>query len=467
MIRRRRLSRKGLILVCVICLITGIIGGIFIGKSFSKTILKDYSIYDEIVDIIELDYLDTVDADISIEERMLNGLVLGLGDPYTAYMNPKEANELTDSINGSFVGIGVSYTKIDKGGLVLQVFKDSPADKAGIKAGDVITHVEGNEIKSFDMDKIKESILGKPGTEVNIRVLRLGEYHDVTITRNQVESSVEGEIRTVDGVLHGYVLLTTFGDATASLLEKQLKTFKDAGVENIIIDLRGNSGGYLSSVQGILDLFIKEGEILLTIEDNNQVQRHITASNTTKYSFKEGIVLIDNESASSSEVMTAALQDHLGYTLIGEKTFGKGVVQTQMILSDSSTLKYTHAKWLTPKGKCIQGTGIEPDIEVKGYDVSDIPLFSLDKDYKNDDVSDYIAATQTLLKKLGYNIDREDGYFSKQTETCLKQFESTYNLDVNGILETEDLTVIISNLVHEITYNQDDIVYNRAIECLK
>ncbi len=464
---KRRLSVKGIIVICLLCLILGVAGGIKISNFFHTHFYSQSNVYSEIAELLQQQYLDTVESDLSVEQRMLKGLAAGLGDPYTVYMEQSEADDLTSTINGSFVGIGVSYTKIEKGGIVKQVFKDSPADKAGMKAGDVITHINGNEIKSYTSEKIKESIVGKPGTQVMLRVLRQGEYHDVTITRNKVESSLEGGIKTIDGVLHGYILLTTFGDSTASLLEEKLKIFKEAGVENIIIDLRGNSGGYLTSVQSILDLFIDAGETLLSIEYKNEEKKDILSTQREKYKFKNGIVLINESSASSSEVMAAAMQELLEYKLVGTTTFGKGIVQTQVVLSDSSTLKYTHAKWLTPSGKCIHNIGVKPDVEVHYYNSDDVLLFNIDKDYQYDQVSEYVAAMQSMLKHLGYDVEREDGYFSKQTKEQLQLFEKTYHLESDGVLSQDDLTVMFSNLIYKLTYQSEDAIYNEAIALLK
>ncbi len=464
---KKRLNKRGIVLVCVICMLVGMFSGVVISKTFFKTLIYKGSVYDEIAELLETEYLDTVDTELSVQERLLKGLAAGLGDPYTTYMEPSEAVDLTTTINGSFVGIGVTYTKLDKGGIVIEVFKDSPAYKAGVKAGDIITHINGNEIKSYSSDKIKETIMGKPETKVDVRVLRQGEYHDITIIRNKVESSFEGEIKTVDGILHGFVKISSFGDSTAKLLEEQLKVFKKAGVEKLIIDLRGNSGGYLSSVKSILDLFIEEGKTLLSIEYKNNEKTPILATGREKYVFEDGAVLINGASASSSEVMAAAMQELLGYKLIGTTTFGKGIVQTQIVLSDSSTLKYTHAKWLTPNGNCIHNVGVEPDIEVKQMSADDVALFNLDKSYKYDEVSEFVSALQKILNLLDYKVDREDGYFSLKTKQQLQAFEKKYHLEVNGVFEQDDLNVLLSNLIYHLTYNQEDTVYNKALEVIK
>ena len=142
-------------------------------------------------------------------------------------------------------------------------------------------------------------------------------------------------------------------------------------------------------------------------------------------------------------------------------------MQTQAVLSDNSTLKYTHARWLTPKGKCIHNVGIEPDVEVKYMSADDITLFDLDKSYEYDDVSEYVEALQRLLNMLGYHVDREDGYFSLKTKQQLQAFEKTYHLEVDGIFEQEDLSVLLSNLVYELTYNSEDTVYTQALEVIK
>lgn len=463
--KKRRLKKEPIYIgLCIVCLIIGLIGG------YSFQILQDHSqessssVYDEISALIESNFLDTTDSDYSLKERMLNGMVAGLGDRHSSYLSTSQAEELGTSINGSFVGIGVTFTMVHAGALLLDVYQGTPAYKSGMKKGDIILQIEGTSIASYTSDKVKDTIRGEAGTDVSLHILRNGKEMDIKCTREGVETSVECEIRDNNV---GYLRITTFGESTDSLIETALKNFKVHHVENIVIDLRGNGGGYLEAARSILNLFIPQDEVLFKVVSHQGKETVYKADAHEKYIFKKGYVLVDGNTASASEVMTSALKEILGYTIVGETTYGKGTVQTQAILSDSSTLKYTYAKWLTSKGTWINEKGIVPDEEVDGVTLDDFHVVEVEKELQYDQVDDAIMYMQEMLKELNYSVDREDGYFSKETESALKAFEKDYGLEVNGIYDQDDATILLSALAYHVYYEEEDLQYLKTVDLMK
>lgn len=467
--KKRKLRKEPIyVFICIICLVVGGCVGFYFASPKQEKVQTNEVIYNQIAEIVEKNFLDTTDSEYSLQERMLNGMIAALGDKYSAYMTTDQVDSLTDSINGSFEGIGVSFTTIPLGGLILETFDGAPAQQAGVLAGDVITHVQGTSVEGYDSDKIKEMILGEKGSELSIQVLRNGKEKTFHLKRGSVESSVGYEIRTENQKKVGYLRITTFGNTTASLVEEALKKFENENVKYICIDLRGNGGGYITAVNGLLDFFIPKGELMFKIQYANQQTLEYKASDIKKYSFDQGFILTNGETASASEVMTSALSELLGYKVIGEKTYGKGVVQSQELLSNSSTLKLTTGKWLTPKGNWVNGKGIQPDYKVKKIYIQDYEIYNEMKEtYQYDQVNEQIKNMQEILKLLGYSVDRTDGYFSLKTKESLKKFEKDYGLKQDGLFDKNDYAVLISALSYYVYQKAPDNQYQKMVELLK
>lgn len=467
--KKKKLKKEPLyVFICVICLVIGGCIGFYFGSPKQEVKQTDKGIYAQIAELVEKNFLDTTDSDYSLQERMLSGMVAALGDRYSSYMTTDQANTLASSIDGSFEGIGVSFRTVPSGGLILEAFGGSPADKAGVLAGDIITHVQGTAIAGYDSTKIKDMIIGEKGTKIKIQVLRNGKEKEFQIQRGSVESSVSYEIKTENQKKLGYLRITTFGSTTTSLVEEALNQFEKENVQYICIDLRGNGGGYITAVNGLLDFFIPKGELMFKEQfANNQVQEY-KASDGKKYSFEKGFILTDGETASAAEVMTGALNELLDYQVVGETTFGKGIVQSQEILSNSSVLKLTTAKWLTPKGNWINEKGITPNYEVKNISIEDYTIYNeMKTTYQYDQVNDHIGNMQKMLKSLGYSVDRTDGYFSLKTQDALKTFEKDYGLKVDGIFDKNDYSILISALTYYIYQKAPDNQYQKVISLLK
>ncbi len=332
-------------------------------KELDDRYSKVNSIYDCVMD----DYYIEPDVQ-SLEDGLCKGLISGLNDPYSAYMTEEEYKTWMESVTGEFEGIGISFTTDEDGNYVIvSVFKNSPAEKAGLKAGD---HILGADGKAYPtMDELSAAIKGKRGTKVTINYEREGKAYDVEITRDKIEeTSVESEMLD-DNI--GYIAISSFAENTADEFELQLKELESAGAEGLIIDLRNNGGGMVNTCSEIADLLLGECKIV-SMEDKNGEESVLTSdesATTLPY-----VILVNENSASASEILAGAVKDNTDNPLVGVTTFGKGIVQTSGQLDDGSALELTTMQYFSPAGNEIHKKGIEPDYVVENTEKEDKQL---------------------------------------------------------------------------------------------
>ena len=303
----------------------------------------------------------------SVEERVLGaiqGLAASYSDPYTIYFPPKEAKEFADNISGSFAGVGMEIDVKDGVLTVVAPLKGTPAEKAGIKAGDQIVTIDGKSTDGISTDKAVTKIRGSAGTKVKFTIIRDGKALDIEVVRDIIQvPETEDGIDEASGVYH--IALYEFTSNSADLFNQAFVRFKNSGSNKLVIDLRGNPGGYLESAVDIASHFLPEGTTIVTEDFGGKEKNEVHTSlgyNDAPLGTKI-VVLIDGGSASASEILAGALQDAKRVTIIGTKSFGKGSVQTLIDLSDGS-LKITVARWITPAGHWIMDNGVTPDIIV-------------------------------------------------------------------------------------------------------
>ncbi len=424
---------------------------------------SNLSLFDSVYQTISEYWVNTTDEEINLEIAAVEGFVNNLGDPHTTYMSQETLENFTTSVDGSFAGIGVSFSMTDGGGKISSIIQETPAQEAGLQPLDIITHIDGVSIDGYTAEEVKEIVRGKEGTSVKVTVLRDGESLDFNIVRRKIDSSVTWEIRE-DKI--GYLDINTFGNLTDQSIEKALKYFKANNIEIIAIDLRDNSGGYLSSVQNILGLFLEKGKLLFSIQEKEGPAIEYKSINDTTYTFKQGYILMNGNTASASEVMAGCLSEQLGYQMIGKTSYGKGTAQTQMMLSDMTSIKYTYAKWLVPSGKCINGIGLEPDIMIDDLEINDFYVIQFDEveSIEYDSVSMDVANMQKMLSVLGYHDGREDGYFDEATKTALQAFEYDNDLESDGALNKDDYLHLEQALVSHFNDLLNDASYQRLLE---
>lgn len=294
----------------------------------------------------------------------ISGMLASLKDPYTQFLNPEIAKQFEDDLNGSFDGIGAEIQAKDGALVIVAPLDGSPAKEAGIRSGDVIVKIDEVEVDNYTFIEAINHIRGKKGTPVKLTILRKGEENtqDITITRDTIViESVKWEMK--DGNIM-YVRISQFGEDTQELIDKMAEGALKKKVSGMVIDLRDNPGGLLDQCIDITSLFIPEGTVVIEKDRDGKENK----SQTTQLPRLKDIplvVLVNEGSASASEIMAGAIQDAGRGKLIGEKTFGKGSVQSIADLKDDSEVKITVAKWFTPKGRGIDKEGIEPDIKVE------------------------------------------------------------------------------------------------------
>ncbi|GHU08562.1 peptidase S41 [Alphaproteobacteria bacterium] len=359
-------ARGGRAAATVIAIIIALGLGFTLGTRFddwsavAPTALN-YSSLDEIYQVLRQEYDGEIDADAIIEGAK-KGMVEGLGDDYTQYFNQTESQEFYADLEGSFEGIGAELDNRDGKLLIKSVLDDTPAKKSGLLAGDIIARVDDTDTLTWSAESAVQIIRGKAGTKVHLSIIRNGQAMEFDITRAKVTNpSVKYEIR--DGV--GYLRISRFSDDTSNLARTAAKAFTDAGVRGVVLDLRGNGGGYVSAAVDLASLWLERGETIVVEKFGNTVIDTETASGNNVLKGVSTVVLIDGGTASASEIVAGALADHGAAQLVGTKTFGKGSVQILKPLSSGSQLKVTIAKWYTPKGLNINKEGIGPNIEIE------------------------------------------------------------------------------------------------------
>ena len=289
------------------------------------------------------------------------GLVEAAGDPHTAYMDPDETKEFDKSLSGQIGGgIGAEIGLRNNKPTIIKPLENSPAQKAGIKAGEVIVKVNDEASSDWSVEKVVSKIRGEVGTSVKLTLLSGGQTREVSVVRqNIVSPAVESEI---DGEI-GILKVNRFGDDTVSLSRKYASEFVEKGVKKVILDLRNNPGGTVGAAQGLLGIWLDD-QIAMTERRGSEIVKTLRTTGTPILGNMKTVVLINGNSASASEITAGALREYGKATLVGQKSYGKGSVQIVLGLPGGSQMKVTEARWYTPKGKNIDKTGIEPDVKV-------------------------------------------------------------------------------------------------------
>lgn len=334
----------------------------------------------ELTKYIDLYYYDEYNVS-DLKDGMYAGLVDALGDKYTVYYTAEEYQDLQISTTGTYYGIGAGLAQ-NKDTMVVtvsKVYSGTPAEEAGLMQGDVIMSADGNDAASMEVSDLVQIIRGEEGTTVSLEVYResTGETFTVDVERRNVElPSVEGQM--LDGGI-GYIQIAEFQSKTADQFNDILTDLESQGMKGLIVDVRSNPGGLLTSVVDILDRLLPEGTVVYTEDKYGNREDYTSDASCVDYPI---VVLCDENSASAAEIFSGAMQDYNCATLVGTTTFGKGIVQTIFPLSDGDALKVTTAKYFTPNGSYIHGVGITPDIEID-YEYGDPEGTVYDMQYDN------------------------------------------------------------------------------------
>ena len=320
---------------------------------------------EELYNTIDDYYRNEIDNN-KLQDGIYKGMVDSLGDQYTVYYNAEEYKQFTTSSSGTYCGIGVAVSQNASTGAitVVKTFKKGSGEKEGMLPGDIIYKVKGKKIEGLELSKVVSQIKGEEGTYVKVTVLRDGKEIEFNLERRKLEiDTVTYRIEEKDGKKIGYIAVSEFDEVTASQFKNAIAELEKEGIKGLVIDLRDNPGGLLDVTCEMLDRMIKKGILVYTVDKNG---KRIDEEATDNLSFDKPVaILVNGNSASASEVFSGAMKDYNVATLVGTKTFGKGIVQSIVPFGDGSAMKVTVSRYYTPNGINIHGTGIEPDVEVK------------------------------------------------------------------------------------------------------
>lgn len=346
--------------------IIGSIGSVLGIKGAGATI--DLSSVQRTYQDLKANYDGDID-DKALIEGANKGLVDALGDEYTLYMNKKETDEFNNELSGN-IGGGVGIELADRSGAltVVRLLRDNPAEKAGLQVNDIVSEVNGESTTGKSVAESVSKIRGEVGTTVKLNVIRGTETKEFTITRAQVNNP--SVYSSIDGTT-GTMTITRFDEQTGGLAQEAAREFKDKGVKSVVLDLRGNGGGYVTAAQTVAGLWL-DNKVVVTERSNGKVVDELTSGGNPILKGLPTIVLVNQSSASASEIVAGALQDYDAAQLLGTKTFGKGSVQKLLELPEGAQLKVTVARWYTPKGNNISKQGITPNkvVEITQDDIT-------------------------------------------------------------------------------------------------
>lgn len=412
-------------------------------------------------------YVEKVDGN-KLVEGAIQGMLSVLKDPYSVYMDKDTANQFNQALGSSFEGIGAEVGMVDGKIVIVSPFKNSPAEKAGLKPNDQILKVNGESVDGLDLNKVTLKIRGRKGTTVKIEIARKGlkEPIMIDVVRGEIPlETVHSSIKKQDGKKIGYLELTSFSENTAADFKKDLSSLEKEHIKGLIIDVRGNPGGYLSSVEEILKEFVPKDKPIVQIEQRNGEKTRYFSTLTRKKDYPV-VVLVNKGSASAAEILAGSLKEAAGYELVGETTFGKGTVQQAVPMGDGSNIKLTLFKWLTPNGNWIHKKGIKPDVAIKQPAIFDTHPLQVTDPLKQDMNSEQVKNAQEILAGLGFAPGRTDGYFSADTTVAVKGFQQQNGIQPSGKIDSKTANQLEAAAVKQMKNEKNDLQLQTALRLI-
>lgn len=458
------------VILCIVCM--GL-GACIPTLLYKTTKSQEEQKFEKIYETLQNDWYfskNQKDLSTSLLEQAIQGMTSLEEDPHTNYFTLKQAKQFQSSLDGSTVGLGFSYYENEAGNIVVTtVYLNSAAEQAGLQRGDEITAIDTVSCQD-GIKKVIKYIQSKENQSVLIKFNRDGKDKMVKAKPSSFDSTVALEI--FDS--YGFVSVNSFSSQTGEDFSKAMKRLSNQGIHKVIIDLRNNTGGYLSAAVDVASSLLPSGSVVLQekSKDGSTVKRKCNQS--IKQVKMDQIVLLQNEStASASEALIGALKEQLPeqVTTVGTTTYGKGTEQEQLSFKDGTSMKYTVGKWYTPKGKNINKKGFKPDIEVDALEASSVSYEEFEKSdvIQADTVATNAKALQIYLDYLGYLSDRKDEYFSPSSAQALQEFQSDQNLEATGNCDYKTWKRLVTCVNAKIQGNKlsEDPQYLKAIECLQ
>lgn len=479
-----KLNKKQIVILLVAVLLLGFAGG-YLGVNLADSsdssslsnattpkgndgdVPEDMEKVSQAYDLISDNFVEEVDQDELIEGA-IQGMLTTLDDPYSSYMNVEAMQEFDEQIESSFEGIGAEVSMVNGQVTIVAPIKDSPAEKAGLRPNDQVLKVDDESLEGLDLNEAVNKIRGEKGSEVVLTIQRAGtsDPFEMTLVRDEIPvETVYSELVEEGKQKTGVIEVTNFSERTAEEFKEQLDDLEEKGMEALVIDVRGNPGGLLDSVEDILENFIPKDVPYIQIEDREgeKVEYYTDLEEKKDYPIN---VLVDEGSASASEILAVAMKE-VGYDVVGTTSFGKGTVQQAVPLGDGSTIKLTFFKWLSPEGNWIDEDGVEPTVEVKQPKYYHTSPVQIEDTLKRDDAGEDLKNIQIMLEGVGYDPGRTDGYFSKQTESAVKDFQKDNDLKATGEIDEETAGLIEAKVIENIREGDDDVQLEKALETIQ
>jgi carboxyl-terminal processing protease len=412
-------------------------------------------------------YLNGIKED-ALVNGAINGLIGSLNDPYSVYMNVDEAKEFNESVIESQIsGIGCEVSLEDGRVTVISPIKGSPAEKSGIRARDVIISVNGERLEGLTLNEAVKKIRGEKGTQAELQIMRPGSTAAIklTVIRDEIDVETIFSNFSNDNKI-GVIEIRQFAQNTGDRFLSELALLEKKGMKGLIIDVRNDPGGLLPVAMDILKPLIPAGKAVVKLEDRDgKIQTEISDGKGKKYPIA---VLINNGSASASEILAAALNESANATLVGETSFGKGLVQSTYDAGtgDGSTIKLTIAKWLTPNGNFINKKGIQPNVKIAQPAYFTTVALPKDKPLKYDMLGDDVKNLQQILIGLGLKPGRLDGYFDSRTVSAVKNAQAKYGLAVTGVVDSKTAEKLEEKIIEKIMDPANDAQLLKAKKVL-
>lgn len=418
---------------------------------------KLYMAYDK----LEAEYYEAIDEE-AIINGAINGMIDALEDPYSDYMNQDEASQFNESISSSFQGIGAEIQERDGVITVVSPIKNSPAEKAGLLPNDKIMSVDGKDIQGFSASEAVLLIRGNKGTEVTLSIKRGNNaLMEVTIIRDDIPIETVYAEMLEDKVAH--IIISSFSQNTYDELLAAIDEMESKGMKALVLDVRQNPGGLLNSAIDISNLFVEDGKTILQVEDKGEKEVY-PASPGPRVNVPVTLI-IDEGSASASEILAGALSESANVPLVGLNSFGKGTVQTVNDLPDGSNIKITTAKWLTPDGNWIHEKGIVPDYVVEYPSYATLTPLDPTVTLKENQSSEAVQNAKEMLKAIGYEVGEVDVNFDAQMTAAVKKFQTDNELEATGELSGDTSFILMDKLREKILKEDPQLV--KAQEVVK
>lgn len=408
-------------------------------------------------------------------QALVSGAIMGmievLEDPHSTYFTMTDYEDFVGRLEESYSGIGCEVMSMNGYTIIVAPLPGSPAEEAGLLANDTIIEIDGENVMGEPLQDVVNKIKGPLGTTVTLGIRRgdNAELINIEVTRAEIsQESVNYEMIVEEGVNIGYIQVLSFGENTRSEFVDAVESLEEGGMDSLIVNLRNNSGGYLTAVVQMLDYLLPEGEVITSVENREGKGEKITTTGNFPGKEYPIVTLINGGSASASEIFAAAMKEAAGQEVVGTTSYGKGTVQETLPIDENSMLKLTTQVWLTSGGNWVDEVGVEPTIEVEAPDFySFFQVYLPDETVlEYDMVSPAVENAQNILSTLGYSVNRTDGYFDQSTVDAVEDFQRDNGFEATGIIDTQIANELTLALRDKIRAPQYDVQLQRAIELL-